>query len=224
MLTIPENKAVITIPDYPFETETETAKSDVPSDTAPGGSSSDEQANTPSDTTENPDQNEEQTSGSSPPSDPTQKITKEILTKGKDNIVPALPTLPSTEAGNEFEGWVNKATGEPVKKGDKLTENIEIEPVWKDCGEEYHKDENSDNHCDDCGYILVRETVQTDETVAVKPPENDSPGNSSQENDSDRQTDSGIPAYVIAVLSIFGGIIIVCVIVIITVLTKKKKK
>ena len=77
---------------------------------------------------------------------------------------------------------------------------------------------------DDCGYILVRETVQTDETEAVKPPENDSPGNSSQESDSDKPTDSGIPAYVIAVLSIFGGIIIVCVIVIITVLTKKKKK
>lgn len=191
MLKIPENKAVITIPDYPLETESEAAKSEVPSDTAQGGSSSDEQANILSDTAENP----------------AQKITKEILTKGDDNIVPALPTLPPTEDGNEFKGWVSKTTGEPVKKGDKLTGNIEIEPVWKDCGEDHHKDENADNHCDDCGYILVRKTVQ-----AVNPPETDS-----------SESDSGIPVYVIAVLSIFGGIVAVCVIVIITTLTKKKK-
>ena len=45
-----------------------------------------------------------------------------------------------------------------------ITENIEIAPVWKDCGEGNHNDGNSDNRCDDCGYILVKETEPSDES------------------------------------------------------------
>ena len=218
MLTVPEDKLVITIPDYPVEIDAETTKPNSSSGTLQSGTSSNPVVTAPSDQVAGSIQNQEPNAGGSQSENVPQTIIKELLTKGDDNTVPALPTLPPSEDGNEFAGWVNKATGEPVKKGDKLTESIEIEPVWKDCGENNHKDENADNHCDDCGYVLVKETVPSGKTEAVDPSETDS-----SEGDSDGKTDSGIPAYVIAVLSVFGGIIIVCVIVIITALSKKKK-
>ena len=64
----------------------------------------------------------------------------------------------------------------------------------------------------------MKGTVPSGKTEAADPSKTDSP-----EGDSERKTEPGIPAYVIAVLSVFGGIIIVCVIVIITALSKKKK-
>lgn len=98
--------------------------------------------------------------GSAEPSAPKQ----ELVTKGEENKVPALPTLPPKEDGNIFEGWRDKATGEAVKKGDILTENIEIEPVWKDCGEGKHADTDKDDSCDECGYIMVKPALPEEPT------------------------------------------------------------
>jgi len=79
---------------------------------------------------------------------------KELLTKGTDNTVPALPKLSAKDEGYLFEGWVNKETNEPVKKGDKLTGNIEIIPVWKGCGDGKHIDAKNDYICDECGFKM----------------------------------------------------------------------
>jgi len=98
--------------------------------------------------------------GSAEPSAPKQ----ELVTKGEENKVPALPTLPPKEDGNIFDGWRDKATGEAVKKGDMLTENIEIEPVWKDCGEGKHADADKDDSCDECGYIMVKPALPEEPT------------------------------------------------------------
>ena len=146
MLTVPEDKVVITIPDFSEFTENPSISvgdpTDDPNDEPSGSDSSGE--------------NTDPEGGSTSNTTPT---TKEILTKGKDNTVPTLPTLPPKEEGNIFEGWVDKATGEPVKKGDKLSGSVELKPVWKDCGEGSHTDADENEICDECGYILVKETV-----------------------------------------------------------------
>lgn len=142
--------------------------------------------------------------------------TKELLTKGGDNSVPALPNLAPTEDGNIFVGWVNKATGEVVKQGDKLTENIEIEPVWKDCGEGNHTDANEDNRCDDCGYILAKPS-EPDDTTAP-----DSEANNEQNGENTPQANGGTPSLAIILISCFGGVIAVCAAILAVVLKKKK--
>lgn len=150
-------------------------------------------------------------------SDGKSPITKELITKGTDNTVPALPTLPPTEDGNQFDGWVDKATGKPVEKGDKLTENIEIVPVWKDCGEEKHADADKDNRCDECGYIMVKE-VTTEETSA-----GETTADTGHEEEKTPNDNSDAPNRMIIVVSCFGGIIAICGIVVAVVLKKKKQ-
>lgn len=136
MLAVPENKFVVSIPDYPKVNpslsknpqETEVTENSIQSDSA------DESGKT---------------------AKPVVSSVKQIISKGTENTVPALPTLPPTEDGNQFDGWVNKTTGETVKKGDKLTGNIEIKPIWKDCGESMHINTDKDHCCDKCGCILI---------------------------------------------------------------------
>ena len=144
--------------------------------------------------------------------------TKELLTKGGDNSVPALPNLAPTEDGNIFVGWVNKATGEVVKKGDKLTENIEIEPVWMDCGEDNHTDADGDNSCDECGYILAKPSEPDDTTLSG----DDASSGDEQDGQNTPQANGGAPSWIIILISCFGGIISVCGAVLALVLKKKK--
>ena len=153
------------------------------------------------------------------PSGKNHHATKELVTKGTDNTVPARPVLPPTEAGNQFDGWVNKATGEPVKKGDTLTENIEIEPVWKDCGEDKHTDIDEDNHCDKCGYIMVNE-VKPEDTAASTDETTEDSGH--EDEKAPKYNSGGIPSWFIIVISCFGGVIAVCGVVLAVALRKKK--
>ncbi len=180
---MPANKFVVSIPDFPM-TDT----------TSPDGNT----AADPSGET-----------GADP--DSVVSATKELLTKGADNSVPALPTPPPTEDGNIFVGWVNKATGEAVKKGDKLTGNIEIEPVWKDCGEGNHADADGDNHCDECGYIMVKDKT---------PPIDDTPTDIGVEEVP--QTKSGVPTWATIIIACFGVVIVACGGVLAVLLKKKK--
>ncbi|MBQ4538185.1 MAG: hypothetical protein II995_01105, partial [Oscillospiraceae bacterium] len=122
MLKLPENKVVVSIPDFPSFKVEETTK-----------------------TTTGPSTGRDKSS---------MGTVRELLTKGTDNTVPALPKLAPKDEGYLFEGWVIKETNEPVKKGDKLTGNIEIIPVWKDCGDNKHTDANTDYACDECGFKL----------------------------------------------------------------------
>ena len=122
-----------------------------------------------------------------------------------------------TEDGNIFEGWVDKATGEPVKKGDKLTGNIELEPIWKDCGEGNHTDTDDDNRCDDCGYITVKspepeETTSAEETTDIK----------AEDTEKQDESSSGMPAWLIVIICAFGGLTAACTGVVIA--SKKKKQ
>jgi hypothetical protein len=55
---------------------------------------------------------------------------RELLSKGTKAVVPALPELTLNAEGRRFTGWVDKKTGKPVQKGDPMTGNIEIVPVW----------------------------------------------------------------------------------------------
>jgi len=144
--------------------------------------------------------------------------TKELLTKGEENRVPVLPTLAPAKDGNIFAGWINKATGEMVKKGDKLTENIEIAPIWKDCGEGNHTDANEDHSCDECGYILVK-PAQPDDTGA---PDGGTEGD--QDNEETPQPKDGIPGWAIVLLSCFGGLAAAGGVTTAVVLRKKKKQ
>lgn len=77
---------------------------------------------------------------------------KQLLTTGLDKLVPELPVLDPKAEGNIFEGWADKETGNPVKAGDKLSGDIVLVPVWKDCGTGKHIDKNDDDVCDVCGY------------------------------------------------------------------------
>ncbi len=205
ILSVPDNKLVVVIPDYDKYVP---SKPSSDSGTSWSGSSGE----TGSDiTAANPSGSDSTLSGSS-------SATKELLTKGEDNSVPVLPTLPPTDNGNQFDRWVNKATGETVKKGDKLTENIEIEPVWKDCGEGNHTDANEDNRCDDCGYILVKPS-QPDDTTA---PTDETTANNEQNGENPPQTKDGTPSWVIILISCFVGVIAVCTTVLGIILKKKK--
>jgi len=158
-LPVPEDKFVVTIPDFPVilpEQPSDGSSPDKPDSSpvqtpADGGSSSGGSSSGGSSSSG-------ASSGGS--ASGSSNEVKELLTKGDQQAVPALPTLPPTEEGNLFDGWVNQSTGEPVKKGDKLTGNITIAPVWKDCGEGNHADGDGDDCCDGCGFILApKETL-----------------------------------------------------------------
>jgi len=191
MLTVPADKVVITIPDYP-ETK-------------------------PDSGTNPPDGSESTPSAGGADVSGVSVTVKEVLTKGDDNTVPVLPTLPPTEDGNVFDGWVDKNTGEPVKKGDKLTGNIELVPVWKDCGEGNHTDSDTDEICDECGYILVKETKPDDEK---EPPETDAPAKNDPQ-DGDGKAPKSPAGGIIAGIGSAGLVAIVSVA---AVLSRKKKK
>lgn len=215
VLGVPDGKLVVVIPDYEKYISTgsvsssETPSSDISGKTESSGS------------TTTPSGSEAATPPSSgiQPSGKNYYATKELVTKGTDNTVPALPVLPPTEAGNQFDGWVNKATGEPVKKGDTLTENIEIEPVWKDCGEDKHTDIDEDNRCDKCGYIMVNE-VKPEDTAASTDETTEDSGH--EDEKAPKYNSGGIPSWFIIVISCFGGVIAICGVVLAVVLRKKK--
>lgn len=78
----------------------------------------------------------------------------EMLTVGASHKVPELPVLSPKEEGNFFNGWIDKATGAPVKEGDILTGDVVLIPIWKECGDGNHTDSNNDLVCDDCGEKL----------------------------------------------------------------------
>lgn len=184
-LGIPDGKLVVVIPDYDKYLPTESPSSqDKPSSGQTAAPSGGDESTSP-------------TFGA-----------KELITKGKDNTVPTLPTLLPTDDGNQFDGWVNKATGESVKKGDRLTDNIEIVPVWKDCGENNHSDADKDNHCDECGYIMNKEAY-TEDTAAPT-------------DEISKEYGAGIQSWWIIAISCFGGVIAVCVVVLAVALKKKK--
>ena len=203
-LTLPEDKFVISIPDYTV------------SGTPSSGGSTDGKPSSGSDTPTgtNPDSGSE----SADKTKPTVSAPTEILSKGSGNTVPTLPTLSSKEEGNIFGGWVNKATGEPVKKGDKLTENIEIVPVWKDCDEGNHIDADGDGHCDVCGYITVKAEVPEDTTA----PADETTADTTAENEKTPQEKDDFPWWMVIVISCFGGVIVICGIVLAVLLKKKK--
>ena len=79
----------------------------------------------------------------------------ELLTTGKDHLIPELPVLEAGSEGNLFDGWRNKADNLVVTKGQKLSENITIYPVWKDCGAGNHTDADKNGICDVCGKRLA---------------------------------------------------------------------
>ncbi|MBO5274643.1 MAG: hypothetical protein J6I45_08530 [Clostridia bacterium] len=214
-LILPENKYVVIIPDYssigdvaidaPDISTNQPLQEKDPSIVPSSGASA---ATPDASVGQLPSDNSEAASPS----------VKELLTKGSENTVPALPTLPPKEDGNIFEGWIDKATGEPVNKGDKLTGNVELEPVWKDCGEDKHKDANENNHCDACGYILVKD---------VKPVETTNNGDdissdTEHEDEIISENNDGVPSGMIIVILCFGGVIAICGIILAVCLKKKK--
>lgn len=206
-LSVPENKCVVIISDYAVDTpDSSTAKS--PPENDPTGEPSSGSPTAAPDT-------------SSPDGGASSPTVRELLTKGSDNTVPALPTLPPKEDGNIFEGWVNKATGEPVKKGDKLTGNIELEPVFRDCGEGKHPDGDEDNACDECWYILVKTEhpieSEEDNTGTVKKNDTDPTGG----QDADHE---GMPSWFIWIIAAGGSAVAVCGTVLLIVLRKKRDK
>lgn len=208
-LTKPEDKYVVIIPGYSQIVETPSTPGDSTPTTAPEATPTtapDGKPVTPS-------------GGTSAPA------VKEMLTKGDEQTVPALPTLPPTEDGNKFDGWVDKATGEPVKKGDKLTGNIELTPVWKDCGEGAHADGDEDDCCDECGYVMKKQPTPTetptptpapDSTPTPTPVANDDPSGGDENDETDEEKPSEVmPMWAIvsipaaaAVAAAGGGILI----------------
>ena len=79
----------------------------------------------------------------------------ELLTTGKEHLVPTLPAHEAKPTGNFFDGWRNKADNKVVSKGQKLDGSITIFPVWKDCGDENHIDADKNSVCDVCGKKLT---------------------------------------------------------------------
>jgi len=233
MLTKPEDKFVVIIPNYSKGTPESGGKPTVIVPTTPTTPDTPTTPVTPT-TPDTPKQD-------STSSEDVNTVTKELLSKG-DKSVPTLPVLAPTADGNIFEGWKDKETGNIVKSGDKLTGNIELEPVFKDCGEDNHKDEDNDNACDECGHILVKQTPETDNTPETTPDETEtttkapddeqtseasgteaqkSPENGSDSTGIDGDKDSnGIIAIIISALAA----VIAAVIAIITVILSKKKK
>ena len=205
ILSVPEDKFVVIIPGYDKLVTSKPSSGDTESSS---GTSGEEGTDDP---VANPGDRDSKPAVSTP-------ATRELLTKGTDNSVPALPNLAPTEDGNIFVGWVNKATGEVVKKGDKLTENIEIEPVWMDCGEDNHTDADKDNRCDACGYILAKPSEPDDTTSSG----DDTSAGGEQDGQNTPQANGGAPSWAIILISCFGGIIAVCGAVLALVLKKKK--
>lgn len=219
MLSVPEHKFVVSIPDFSAYDQASSGGGTVGSSS---GSSSGSSGEKPNSGATSPDVGGKPVSGSESAEQkkPVESVAKELLTKGSDNTVPALPTLSPKEEGNVFEGWVNKATGEAVKKGDKLTENIEIVPVWKDCGEGSHVDENGDNRCDKCGYITVKEATPEDTTSPVEDTSADTEPTDEKKPDSDPK--GGVPGWMLIVIICIAVVIIACCIVLVIFLRKKK--
>ena len=240
MLTMPGDKVGIVIPDFPIEAD----KTDKPSDTT-SPDSSDTKPSAPSDTTSGSPSADTKPGGSDltttdkVPDDTSkpggdndvQTTIKEILTKGENNTVPALPTLPATNDGNEFDGWVNKATGEPVKKGDVLTGSIEIAPVWKDCGTDKHTDKNEDGRCDGCGYYLVKPETTSPEDAATDTPDatdtapitdgSETTGSSAADGQ-DTGENGNMPVWFIPIIVVGAVVVLGCGGVMFFVLRKKK--
>lgn len=213
ILTVPENKCVVIIPNYADDENVAVDTPDSGTDQPPKetDSAKEPSSNAPAVPDTSAGQSPSDNGASSP-------VVRELLTKGSDNTVPALPTLPPNEDGNIFEGWVDKSTGEPVKKGDKLTENVELEPVWKDCGEDKHTDTDEDNHCDACGYIIMKE-VKPEETTASA---DDTSFDTGHENEKTPKDNAGAPSWMIIVISCFGSVISICGVVLAVFLKKKK--
>jgi len=232
-LAVPEDKFVVTIPDYSAVTTPPASSDGGKLPTVPGGSTTPavpDGGKLPADTA-SPDTGKTDKPDVSVPvvitPEPTAK--KELLTKGSEQTVPTLPTPPPTQDGNIFDSWVNKETGEQVKKGDKLTGNVELVPVWKDCGENNHNDGDNDNHCDKCGYIMVKSEVITppvsvaDTTQNTEEPSapGEQPGEQPAEQPSEK---SGIPTWLIVVIAVASAAVLSCVTVLIVVFSKNKKK
>ena len=213
ILTVPENKCVVIIPNYADDENVAVDTPDSGTDQPPKetDSAKEPSSNAPAVPDTSAGQSPSDNGASSP-------VVRELLTKGSDNTVPALPTLPPNEDGNIFEGWVDKSTGEPVKKGDKLTGNVELEPVWKDCGEDKHTDTDEDNHCDACGYIIMKE-VKPEETTASA---DDTSFDTGHENEKTPKDNAGAPSWMIIVISCFGSVISICGVVLAVFLKKKK--
>jgi len=231
MLPIPENKVVVVIPDYDSYVEINPEETDGPI------------VIPPSDETDKPTTDPKPAETDKPTTDPVYSGTKELLTKGDDNTVPALPTLPSTEDGNFFEGWVDKATGEPVHAGDKVTGNVELVPVWKDCGDDQHADGDEDQKCDECGHNLATEPEETtpntgdetgvpetgensgpesgEETSGDQAPDDEKPGASKPGDDT---PDNGSPAGIIGAVIGSIGVLAALAAALIVFLKKKKSK
>ena len=201
-LTIPEDKFVVILPDYPVSGEQQhPQENDAGKEPSSPPEAAVPDAGTPEDSAiSSPSAGEAASPG-----------IKELLTKGPDNTVPALPKLPPKEEGNFFVGWVDKTTGEPVKKGDQLTGNVELEPIWKDCGEGKHTDGNADELCDECGYNLVPPVVPGESV----PEDTDSSDNTTPQKE-------GIPSWLILLFSLFGGIVVICGGILAVVFAKRK--
>lgn len=234
-LGVPSDKFVIAIPGYDLYVPSDTSSGDAASSS---GSSGEVGSDNPA----------AGSGGMVTLPEVSLPVTKEFLSKGEEKLVPALPTLPPTEDGNIFVGWVNIETGEAVNKGDKLSGNIEIEPVWKDCGEENHTDTNEDEQCDDCGYILKKSAqpedtpVTGDEPAADNGQEGDaSAGNeqgdkatAGEEQDGESTADKdqngktpqekeGFPTWLAILISCVGAVVAICGAVLVVVLKKKKE-
>jgi len=212
ILTVPENKYVVIIPNYAGDEDVVFDATDSGTDQPPKDNDSAKEPSSGAPAV--PDASAGQSPTDNGASSPA---VRELLTKGSDNSVPALPTLPPNEDGNIFEGWVDKSTGEPVKKGDKLTGNVELEPVWKDCGENRHADTDGDNHCDACGYIILKE-VKPEETTASG---DDTSFDTGYEDERIPKDNNGIPDWMIIVISCFVGVFAVCGAVLVVFLKKK---
>jgi len=205
ILSAPADKFVVVIPGYDKLVTSDPSSDD---GTSSSGVSGEIGSDNP---TANPSGSDSTPTVSTP-------ATKELLTKGEENSVPALPILSPTEDGNIFVGWINKATGEAVKKGDKLTENIEIAPAWKDCGEGNHTDANEDNNCDDCGYILVKPS----QPEGTNTSDSETTADNERNGENTSQAKDGAPSWGIILISCFGGVIVVCGVILVVVLKKKK--
>lgn len=202
MLEVPEDKYVLVIPDVEI---TETGVLVYYGNTT---------------NTKDPE-NESQIGSDVKPIDPSsENLMLEYLTKG-DGKAPALPTLPPTEDGNIFEGWVDASTGEFVKKGDSINSNIVLEPKWKDCGEGNHEDTNEDLCCDECGYIFNRTPAQTEDESST---ENEPTEVPTDDNDVGENPDEKMPIFIIVLMAIFGLAVVLCGGVIVLVSRKKSKE
>ena len=78
----------------------------------------------------------------------------------------------------------------------------------------------TDNHCDECGYIMVKE-VTSEETTASS---NETTADTGHEEEKPPKDNSEAPSWMIILISCFGGIIAICGVVLAVVLRPSKKK